>query len=136
MKHLLYAYRAYLSGIHLMRTGHVVANITVLNELFRLAEVDELVQRKREGAEKMRLRDTEIALHDQYFDLSLPKTRSAHKSRGLPHVMMMKATDFGQFNYLPQFRSLHRSRLGGVAVQRQVATWPMVVFEVTAQHAM
>ena len=51
VKHLLYAYRVYLSGIHLMRTGNVVANINVLIERFRLAEVDELVRRKREGAE-------------------------------------------------------------------------------------
>jgi predicted nucleotidyltransferase len=49
VKHLLYAYRVYLSGINLMRTGNIVANLTVLNESFRLPEVDELVQRKREG---------------------------------------------------------------------------------------
>ncbi len=36
VKHLLYAYRVLLTGIHLMQTGEVVANILVLNERFRL----------------------------------------------------------------------------------------------------
>lgn len=84
VKHLLYAYRVYLSGIHLMRSGDVVANITVLNELFRLAEVAELVQRKREGAEKMRLNDAEIALHDRQFDHLEADLNAAHDSSLLP----------------------------------------------------
>lgn len=84
VKHLLYAYRVYLSGIHLMRTGEVVANITVLNELFRLPEVDALVQRKREGAEKMRLADSEVALHEQHFDHLEADLNAAHDKSQLP----------------------------------------------------
>jgi predicted nucleotidyltransferase len=34
VKHLLYAYRVLLTGIHLMQTGEVVANLVVLNERF------------------------------------------------------------------------------------------------------
>ena len=52
VKHLLYAYRVLLTGIHLMQTGEVIANIQLLNERFRLTEIDELVARKRTGAEK------------------------------------------------------------------------------------
>jgi predicted nucleotidyltransferase len=69
VKHLLYAYRVFLSGIHLMRTGEVVANIVVLNDHFRLSEVDELVRRKRLGTEKMELHGAEVALHDRRLDL-------------------------------------------------------------------
>jgi hypothetical protein len=68
VKHLLYAYRVYLSGIHLMRTGEVVANLAVLNDLFRSPEVDELVSRKRSGAEKMPLNAGEIAAHERRLD--------------------------------------------------------------------
>src|SRR5262249_4125514 len=68
VKHLLYAYRVFLSGIHLMRTGEVEANIAVLNDLFRLPQVAELVERKRHGAEKMALDDAELAQHDRYLD--------------------------------------------------------------------
>lgn len=84
VKHLLYAYRVYLSGIHLMRTGDVVANINVLNEEFRLTEVEELVQRKREGAEKMRLDDAEVALHEQHFDRLEAELNTARDSSQLP----------------------------------------------------
>jgi hypothetical protein len=40
--------------------------------------------------------------------LCLPKTRTAHKSRGLPHLTVMETTDFWQFNDLPKFLSLRR----------------------------
>jgi hypothetical protein len=46
VKHLLYAYRLLLSGIHLMQTGEVVANVQVLNERLRLTEIGDLVARK------------------------------------------------------------------------------------------
>lgn len=84
MKHLLYAYRVLLSGIHLMRTGEVVANITLLNDAFRLAHVDELVKRKREGAEKMKLDPAEIALHDGFLDQLEQQLGAAHEASVLP----------------------------------------------------
>lgn len=84
VKHLLYAYRVYLSGIHLMQTGDVVANINVLNERFRLDEVDELVQRKREGAEKMPLSDAEVARHDEHLDRLESVLNAAHDASQLP----------------------------------------------------
>jgi len=42
VKHLLYAYRVLLTGIHLLQTGEVIANIQVPNQRFRLTEIDEL----------------------------------------------------------------------------------------------
>lgn len=84
VKHLLYAYRVYLSGIHLMRTGEVVANVTVLNEVFRLSQVNELVQRKRQGAEKMRLDNAEVAFHEQQFERLEAELNVAHDESSLP----------------------------------------------------
>ena len=84
VKHLLYAYRVLLSGIHLMRSGEVTANITVLNEAFRLAPVEALVQRKREGAEKMRLEAGEIAEHDRVLDQLELQLAQAHERSALP----------------------------------------------------
>lgn len=68
VNHLLYAYRVLLTGIHLMETGEVVANIQVLNERFRLAEIDELVARKRAGAEKMALDERDMDEHGGLLD--------------------------------------------------------------------
>src|SRR5947209_1542949 len=52
VKPLLYVYRVLLTGIHLMRTGEVDANLLHLNEEFRLPYLAELIQRKRAGAEQ------------------------------------------------------------------------------------
>src|SRR5439155_14522668 len=51
VKPLLYVYRVLLTGIHLMRTGEVEANLLHLNEDFRLPYVPELVARKLAGPE-------------------------------------------------------------------------------------
>ncbi len=51
-----------------MRTGEVEANLDSLNRIFRLRIVDELVDRKRRGAEKMALLPEELATHDRLLD--------------------------------------------------------------------
>jgi hypothetical protein len=43
VKPLLYVFRVLLTGIHLMRTGEVEANLPVLNEKFRLPFIPELI---------------------------------------------------------------------------------------------
>ena len=49
VKPLLYVYRVLLTGIHLMRTGEVEANLVRLNEEARLPHVDDLIARKLAG---------------------------------------------------------------------------------------
>jgi predicted nucleotidyltransferase len=68
VKHLLYAYRVLLSGIHLMRSGEVDANLTSLDARFDLPHVGALVARKRAGTEAMRLAETEIQEHERHLD--------------------------------------------------------------------
>src|SRR5262245_33625606 len=46
-KSLLYAYRVVLTGIHLLQTGEVEANLPILNERFRLPFIDDLIVRKQ-----------------------------------------------------------------------------------------
>jgi predicted nucleotidyltransferase len=46
-KSLLYAYRVVLTGIHLLRTGEVQANLPELNRHFGLPFVDGLIRRKQ-----------------------------------------------------------------------------------------
>lgn len=84
VKHLLYAYRVLLAGIHVMQTGEVVSNVTTLNERFRLVEIDELVARKRQGAEKMRLDERELRAHSGYLDQLEVRLAGAHASSRLP----------------------------------------------------
>jgi predicted nucleotidyltransferase len=62
-KPLLYVYRVLLTGIHLMRTGEVEANLVRLNEEFALPYVPELIARKLAGGEHGALPDADVAFH-------------------------------------------------------------------------
>ena len=55
VKPLLYVYRVLLTGIHLMRTGEVEANLVHLNETAKLPYIPDLIARKVGGPEKGRL---------------------------------------------------------------------------------
>lgn len=52
VKPLLYAFRTVLTGIHLMRTGEVEANLERLNAQARLPYLSDLMELKRGGREK------------------------------------------------------------------------------------
>lgn len=91
VKHLLYAYRVYLSGIHLMENGGVEANLTSLNDAYRLREIDELVERKRHGAEKMKLAEGEVEFHEKHLDRLEDRLKKAHDSSSLPDEPRTKA---------------------------------------------
>jgi predicted nucleotidyltransferase len=67
VKPLLYFYRVLLTGIHLMRTGAVEANLVRLNESARLPYVDDLVARKLAGPERGRLADADVAFHEAEY---------------------------------------------------------------------
>ncbi|MBI5799257.1 MAG: nucleotidyltransferase domain-containing protein [Verrucomicrobia bacterium] len=67
VKPLLYVYRVLLTGIHLMRTSEVEANMVTLNEEFRLPYLAELVARKLAGPEKSKLEDAETAFHESEY---------------------------------------------------------------------
>jgi predicted nucleotidyltransferase len=84
VKHLLYAYRVYLSGIHAMETGEIDANIESVNERFRLAQIDELAERKRGGAELSRLAEGEVERHETELDALETRLHRAHEQSSLP----------------------------------------------------
>jgi uncharacterized protein len=69
-KPLLYVYRVLLTGIHLMRTGEVQANLVALNESFELAFIPDLIARKLAGGEHSVLNDADLEFHRaQYLRL-------------------------------------------------------------------
>jgi predicted nucleotidyltransferase len=84
VKHALYAYRVLLTGIHLMDSGEVVSNVVVLNERFRLGAIDELVARKRSGAEQMLLDEPDLGAHAAVLDGLEARLREAHAASRLP----------------------------------------------------
>jgi predicted nucleotidyltransferase len=68
VKPLLYVYRVLLTGIHLMRTGRIEANLITLNQDFQLPYIGELVARKFLGAEKSKLETPEIEFHQTEYE--------------------------------------------------------------------
>jgi predicted nucleotidyltransferase len=67
VKPLLYVYRVLLTGIHLMRTGVVEANVVTLNELFKLGYIDELVSAKVSTNEKHKLLKLDMDFHQEEY---------------------------------------------------------------------
>lgn len=113
VKHLLYAYRVLLTGIHLMQAGEVVANIAVLNERFGIREVDELVARKREGAERMLLDERDLAAHSSLLDRLEAKLDEAHGASRLPEEATTAAA---LEDFVVRLRlDAHRERAGDVS---------------------
>ena len=83
---MLYVYRVLLTGIHLMRTGEVQANLVTLNEEFRLPHVADLVARKLAGPEKSKLDDADIGFHEAEYQRLRGELQSAHEASRLPEL--------------------------------------------------
>jgi predicted nucleotidyltransferase len=86
VKPLLYVYRVLLTGIHLMRTGEIEANLVTLNEEFRLPYIADLVARKLSGPEKSKLEDADIAFHESEYQRLRAELQSAHDASTLPEL--------------------------------------------------
>jgi uncharacterized protein len=86
VKPLLYVYRVLLTGIHLMRTGEVQANLRLLNEDFKLAYIPELIERKVGGTEKERLEQVDVAFHQREYERLRAELEQAYQECKLPEA--------------------------------------------------
>ncbi|HEV2691601.1 MAG TPA: nucleotidyltransferase domain-containing protein [Verrucomicrobiae bacterium] len=86
VKPLLYVYRVLLTGIHLMRTGVIEANLVTLNEEFRLPYIKDLVARKLSGPEKSKLEDADIVFHEAEYQRLRGELQAAHEACRLPEL--------------------------------------------------
>ena len=68
VKPLLYVYRVLLTGIHLMRTGEVEANLVHLNESAKLPYIPELIGQKVSGTETETLDQADLEFHEQEYE--------------------------------------------------------------------
>jgi predicted nucleotidyltransferase len=84
VKPLLYVYRVLLTGIYLMRTGRIEANLITLNEDFRLPYIGELVSRKIHGAEKSRLEIPEVEFHQAEYERLVTQLEAEAAKSTLP----------------------------------------------------
>jgi uncharacterized protein len=86
VKPLLYVYRVLLTGIHLMETGEVEANLLALNARFQLPQLPELIAQKLAGPERGALPDDEFAFHMQEYARLRGALEAAQHASRLPEA--------------------------------------------------
>jgi predicted nucleotidyltransferase len=86
VKPLLYVYRVLLTGIHLMRTGEIEANLLTLNEDFRLPYIADLVARKLGGPEHSQCDDADVVFHEREYQRLRTELQAAHEASALPEL--------------------------------------------------
>lgn len=86
VKPLLYVYRVLLTGIHLMQTGVVEANLVRLNEWAKLPYIPELVERKRSGSEKERLTQLDLEFHQAEYTRLCAELERSFDASPLPET--------------------------------------------------
>lgn len=86
VKPLLYVYRVLLTGIHLMRTGEVEANLVRLNESYGLPYIPDLIARKLAGSELSALPDADIAFHHSEYQRLRARLEGEHVQSKLPEA--------------------------------------------------
>ena len=84
VKAVLYVYRVLLTGIHLMRTGFVEANLVKLNEEFMIPTVDNLIAQKIGGQEESLLSDADVRFYEKEYVALRGSLCEAQKMSPLP----------------------------------------------------
>ncbi|MDZ8050821.1 MAG: DNA polymerase beta superfamily protein [Aulosira sp. ZfuVER01] len=91
VKPLLYVYRVLLTGIYLMQTGIVEANLIKLNEVFNLPYIPDLISQKLAGGEHSYLSDVDLAFHQKEYQQLRDRLQDACAASQLPEVPTAKA---------------------------------------------
>ena len=84
IKPLLYVYRVLLTGIHLMRTGIVEANLLNLNQEFKLTYINDLIEQKTNGKEKGRSDGLDMDFHRSEYERLTAELEAAKEASNLP----------------------------------------------------
>lgn len=91
VKPLLYVYRVLLTGIHMMQTGEVQANLVTLNQEFKLPYIAELVGMKQAVGEHSKLTEVDIEFHRSEFTRLQEMLDQAGASSQLPEAPSSRA---------------------------------------------
>jgi hypothetical protein len=84
VKPLLYVFRVLLTGIRLMQTGRIEANLCILNEEFRLPFLDDLIARKTGGTERQTLDSVEFQFFETQYSTWEQRLKDAGEQTALP----------------------------------------------------
>ncbi|MBE9205209.1 nucleotidyltransferase domain-containing protein [Nostoc sp. LEGE 06077] len=91
VKPLLYVYRVLLTGIYLMQTGVVEANLITLNEVFNLPYIPDLIAQKLAEAENFTLSNVDLAFHHKEYERLHTQLQAVYEASTLPEAPTAKA---------------------------------------------
>lgn len=83
-KPLLYVFRVLLTGMHLLHSGEVEADLRTLNAEFGLSYIDELIARKVAGPEQAVLEEKDLAFYEAERERLEGLLRDAGETSTLP----------------------------------------------------
>ena len=86
VKYALHVYRAYLTGIHLMKTGEVQPHLPSLNQGAGLSQVDELIRRRTNPADEGLMTGAEEARCHANYERLAGELKSAASGSKLPET--------------------------------------------------
>jgi predicted nucleotidyltransferase len=86
LKRLLYVYRVLLTGIRLMRTGEVEANLDRLNEEYKLPQVPELIAKKVNRTEWAEI-SGDLGFHQSEYKRLCGELEAAAAASALPRTV-------------------------------------------------
>ena len=84
VKPLLYIFRVLLTGIYLMQTGEIEANLVKLNEIFDIKYIPELIERKVSGNEQGILPETDLEFYRKEYERLVGELEKASEKSNLP----------------------------------------------------
>ena len=90
VKPLLYVFRVLLTGIHLMRTGQVEANLLTLVQQYPLPYIRELVERKLTGPEQSTLEASHFDFYRKEYERLRGVLQEAFDASTLPEAPSAK----------------------------------------------
>ena len=91
IKPLLYVFRVILTGIHLMRSGIIEANLTTLNDEFGLPYIPELIARKMESHERATLDEPDVEFFRREYERLIAMLEEAAAASLLPESPSSRA---------------------------------------------
>ena len=91
VKPLLYIFRVLLTGIHLMQTGEIEANLVKLNDVFDIKYIPDLIERKITGKEKAILEDADLGFYRGEYEKLVVQLEDAMEKTSLPEEASAKA---------------------------------------------
>lgn len=91
VKPLLYVYRVLLTGINLMETHRIEANLVILNEKYRLPYIAELIERKVSSKEKQTMAAADMEFHNNEFERLIAQLKESAETTSLPDAASGRA---------------------------------------------